>query len=166
MKIDDLTMQQRGNPSAVNHLLAQIQDLHNKVSSLNDARCFYDPQTASSSGVSHVPNQSLNIPSPRGMVSRDSCLPHDTPNSMGTSGSDFESPLARDGPSSAFFENPKNLASSLCGLRPGNTGNEVNHGEGVRREPQSSTIPTPRFTKNHSTWTRSHHTGELVLKMV
>ena len=28
----------------------------------------------------------------------------------------------------------------------------MRHGEGLRREPQSSTIPTPRFSKNPNTW--------------
>ena len=113
----------------------------------------------SGSGKSHVPSQPSSIPSPRGMRSRDSCLPHDTRNSMGNSGNVCESLLARDGPSSAFFDNPKNLASSFCGLRPGNTGNIMKHEEVVRREPQSSTIPAPRFTRNHSTWTPLYHTG-------
>ena len=152
-KIDQLSMQQRGNPPNVNQLLAQSQDLQDRVNSLNDAREFYDPETASSSGVSHVPSQQLSIPSPRGMISSDSCLPHDTRDSLGTSGNVFESLPARDGSSSAFFESPKNLASSSCGLRQGNTGNIMIHGEGVRRERQSCTIPTPRFTRNHSTWT-------------
>ena len=37
----------------MNPLLAQIQDLQNKVNSLNDAREFYDLETASSPGLSH-----------------------------------------------------------------------------------------------------------------
>ena len=37
-------------------------------------------------------------------------------NSMGTSGNVFESPLAREGPSSALFENSRNLEASCCGL--------------------------------------------------
>ena len=32
------------------------------------------------------------------------------------------------------------------------SGNTMRHGEGLRREPQSSTIPTPRFTRNYETW--------------
>ena len=43
----------------MNHLLAQIQDLQDKVSSLTDARGFYDPETASSSGATHVPSRPL-----------------------------------------------------------------------------------------------------------
>ena len=53
---------------------------------------LYDPETASSSGASHVPSQPLNIPSPRGVLGRDSGLPLETRNSMGTSGIAFESP--------------------------------------------------------------------------
>ena len=69
-----------GKPSTVNHLLAQTQDVQDMVNSLNDAREFYDRGTAGSSGVSHVPSQPLSVLGPRGMVSRDSCLPHDTRN--------------------------------------------------------------------------------------
>ena len=106
----------------MNQLEAQVQELQDKVSSLNDAKEFYDSETASSSGASHVFSQPLNIPSPRGMLSRDSGLPLDTRNSMGTSGSGFESLPAREGPSSALFENPLNLASSSCGLGSGTAG--------------------------------------------
>ena len=159
LRICELSVQKKDNPFTVNQLLGQIQDLQDKMNSSNNTREFYDPQSASSSGVSHVPSQPLSIPSSRGMISSDSFLPHDTRNSLGTSGNIFESQSARDGPSSAFFERPKNLASSSCGLRKGNTGKFMEHGGGVRREPQSSTIPTPRFTTNHSTWTPTYHTG-------
>ena len=40
----------------VSQLLTQIQDLQNKVNSLSDAREFYDAETASSSGATHVPS--------------------------------------------------------------------------------------------------------------
>ena len=146
-------MKQEENPSTVNQLLAQIQKLQEKVNSLNDAKEFYDPGTASSSGMSHVPSQSLSFPRPRGLISRDSCLPHGTRNSMGTSGNVFGNLPAQDGPSSALFENPRNLASSSCGLRSGDTGNIAKHVEGARREPHSLTIPTSRFTRNHESWT-------------
>ena len=56
---------------------------------------------------------------------------------MGTSGTVFESLLAREGPFSAFFENLQNLASSSCGLGSGNTGNIIEPGRGVRRYPIS-----------------------------
>ena len=106
LRIDELSLQQESE------LLTQIHDLQNKVNSLSDAREFFDRDTASSSGASHVPSQPLIIPSPREVRSRDSGLPRDTRNIMGTSGNVFKSLLAREGPSSFIFENSKNLASS------------------------------------------------------
>ena len=54
-------------------------------------RCenFYDPETASNSVATHVPSQLSTIPSPRTMRSRDSGLPRDARNTMGTSGNVF-----------------------------------------------------------------------------
>ena len=111
LKIDDLSLQQKGNPSTVSQLFTQVQDLQNKENSLTGTRAIYDPETGSSSGVS----QPLNIASPRGMLNRDSGLPLDTHSSLGTSGIVFVCQPAREGPSSAFFEK-MNLASSSCGL--------------------------------------------------
>ena len=54
---EELSMQQQRNPTTVSQMMAQIQDLQNKVNSLSDAREFYDPETASSSGATHVPDQ-------------------------------------------------------------------------------------------------------------
>ena len=51
LKIDELSMQQREHSSTVNQLLAEIQELQDKVNSLNDAKEFYDPETASSCGL-------------------------------------------------------------------------------------------------------------------
>ena len=82
-------------------------------------------ETASSSGVSHVPSQPLRIPSPRGMICRDSCLPHNTRHSMDTSGNVFEDLPAPEGRSPSFFENPMNSALSSCGLISGNTGSTM-----------------------------------------
>ena len=71
---------------------------------------FNDPETASSSGMSHVPSQSSRIPSPRGMLSRDSGVPHYSRNSMDTSGSVFESLPAQRKDISVFFPcSKKNL---------------------------------------------------------
>ena len=96
LRIDEMSLQQERNPTTVSQLLTQSQDLR---------RIFYDPETASNSGTSRVPSQPLNILSPGGMLSRDSGLPLDTRIIMGTSGSVFESLPAREGPSSAFYEN-------------------------------------------------------------
>ena len=56
------------------------------MSALKEEKEFYDPDTASGAGMSHVPSQHSRIPSPRGMLNRDSGLPLDTRNSMGFSG--------------------------------------------------------------------------------
>ena len=109
---------------------------------------FFDLETGSSSGASHIPSQPLIVSSPRGMLSRDSGLPLDTRKNMVTSGNVFESQPAREGPSSAFFENSKNLASSSSDLGPRNS---MEHGKGVRRDPQSSSTPTPRFDQGLGT---------------
>ena len=138
-------MQQERNPITVGQLLTQVQDLQNKANSLADVREFYDPESGSSSGALHVPNETSIIPSPRGILSRDSGLPLDVRKTKGTSGNVFESLPAPEGPSSALFENLQNLASSSCGLGPGTTGNILEHGRGVRRESQSSSTSTPRF---------------------
>ena len=69
-----------------------------KANSLSDAREFHDPETASSSGAPHAPNRPLTLPSSRGMPIRESGLPHNTRDIMGTSGNVFESLLAPEGP--------------------------------------------------------------------
>ena len=51
-RIEELSEQQERNPITAR---TQLQDLQNKVYSLADARENYDPETASSSGASHVP---------------------------------------------------------------------------------------------------------------
>ena len=88
-------MHQERTPTTVRQLLVQIQDLQNKVNSLSDAIEFHDSETGSSSGATHVSSQPLIIPSPRTMRSRDSGLPLDTRNSLGSSGNVFERLPAR-----------------------------------------------------------------------
>ena len=72
--------------STVNHFTVQIHELQDKVNSLNDSTKFFDLETASSSGLSHVAGQRVSIPSRRGMLRRDSCLQLDTRNSFGAFG--------------------------------------------------------------------------------
>ena len=72
-----------------------------KVNFLNDAKEFYE---------SHVPSQTMSIPSLRGII----CLQPDTRKSFDASGHVFEGRLARGELSSALFENSMNLASSTC----------------------------------------------------
>ena len=66
---------------------------------------------------------------------------------MGTSGNVFESLLAREEQPSDLFENSRSLASSSPGLRLSITGNTMVPEREVRRAPQDSSIPVPRFQK-------------------
>ena len=117
VRIDDLSLHQERNPTTVSQLLTQIQDWQNKANSLSDAREFYDPETASSSGASHVPSRPSAIPSPRTMPCRDSGLPHDTRKTTGTSRNVCERLPAREGQTKTLFNNSKNLATSSLELR-------------------------------------------------
>ena len=94
MRTDELYAQKKEEPSTVNELLSRIQDLEDKVNALNEEKEFYDPETASTSGMSHVPSQPSRIPSPRGMLRRDSGLPHFPRNSTCISGNVFAKPPA------------------------------------------------------------------------
>ena len=77
-RIDELSMHQERNPTRLSQLSTQIQDLQNKVNSLSDAREFYDPESGSSSGATHVPSQPPTMLSPRTMLRWDSGLPRNT----------------------------------------------------------------------------------------
>ena len=144
-RIDELSMQQERNPTTVSQLLTQIQDLQNKENSLSDAKEFYDSETASSSGATHVPSQPSTMPSPRTMPCRDSELPHDTRNIVGTSGNVFQRLPAREGQTSTLSNNSLNLSSSSQELTPDVPGNTKQLDRGMRREPKNSSIPVPRF---------------------
>ena len=54
MRSDELSIQKEENPSRVNQLMVQIQELLDNVNSLNDAKEFYDPEAARTVGLSHV----------------------------------------------------------------------------------------------------------------
>ena len=80
---------------------------------------------------------------------------------MGSSGNVFESPPAREGTFSALVQNSRKLASSCCGLRPDTTRNLMVSKREVKREPQNSSIPVPRFQRgagvlDHTGGTYSH----------
>ena len=112
--MDDLSIQEKESKSTVNQLMVQIQELQHEVNSPNDAREFFDPETASSFGSSHVPSQPMSIPSLRELIGRDSCLQLDTRNSFGMSGDVFEDLLAPSEPPAAFFGNLRSMASAPC----------------------------------------------------
>ena len=142
----------------MSQLLAQIQFSQNKVNSLSDAREFYDPESGSSSGATHVPDQTSTVLS---SSCRDSGLPHDTRNIMGTSGIVSERLQAREGPPSVLFENSKKSASSSQELRPDTTGTTRRRESEMRREPLTTSMPSPQFQSgggmlNHVGGTYSH----------
>ena len=103
----------RKNPSAVNHRVAQVQELQDKANFSNDAKQFNDPESASSSGLSRVPSQPTSIPSPRGMICRDSGLPHCTRYSTNTSGNVSESLPALGRISPSLPSNSKKIYQSI-----------------------------------------------------
>ena len=70
---------------------------------LSDARKFHDPDSGSSSGRSHVPNQPLITSSSRRKPSRDSGVPRDTRDDMSIQGNVIEDLPARVHPEE-FFE--------------------------------------------------------------
>ena len=144
LRTDELSTQKEESKSFVNRLVVQIHELQDKVNSLNGAKEFYDPEPASTSGLSHVPSQHVRSPSPRGMMS-DSCLQPDIRNSLGTSRHVFQNLPPRGEPSSAIFEN--------------STGKIAEQREVLRQEPPNHAIPTPRFTRMFSTWRPLYRAG-------
>ena len=84
MRTDELVCAKE-EPSPVNQLFSQIRTLQDNVCAVNEEKDFNDPESARCSGISHVPRQPSIIPSPRGMISRNSGFPHHTRNSMGSS---------------------------------------------------------------------------------
>ena len=146
--MDKLSKQQERGPNTVGQLLTLIKELQDKVNSLSDARDFHDPDTASSSGASHVPNKPFVISSSKRKLSCDSGLLRDTRNGVGIiQGNLFEDPLAREGHPTRFFENSRNLASSSRRLGNDSTGNVMEREQEVRQEPLHSSIPLPCFHK-------------------
>ena len=142
----------RKNQSAVNQPIVQFQELHDKANSLSDCRDFYDPETASSSGLSHVPSNPLSIPSLCGLISRDSCMQPDTRNSFGMPRNVFEDLPAPSEPPAAFLGNSRSMTSAPCDPMCPNTRRPAERANELERNPQNFAIPTPRSTRKLPTW--------------
>ena len=54
-------MYEERNTTTLSQMLTQIQGLQNKENSLSDARDFYDPESGSGSGATHVLDQDSTI---------------------------------------------------------------------------------------------------------
>ena len=161
-EIDELkkmccTEPEKESKSTVNQLMVQIQELQGWVNSLNDAFECFDPETASSYGSPHVPSQPMSIPSPCGLISRDSCLQLATRNSCGTSGHFFEDQSAPSELPAAFFGNSRSMASAPCELVSRNKGRLAERPNELERNLQNFAIPTPRFARKFSTCNPPSH---------
>ena len=82
---------------------------------------FYDPESGSSSGATHVPDRNSTILSPRTLPRCDSGLPRNTQNCTGIMGNVFARPSAQEGLSSTILNNSKNSASISQELRADTT---------------------------------------------
>ena len=111
--------------SSVSQMMAQIRELQNKVNSLSDAGKFYDPESGSSSGATHVPDRTSIVLSPRTLPRCDSGLPRDTLNGTGMTGNVFERPRPQEGLSSSIFHSSKNFGILLSEIEPRQQGERV-----------------------------------------
>ena len=85
------------------------------MNSLSDSKEFYDPDTASSSGASHVTSRPLTIPDSRTLLGRDSGLP---PTTRDITGNVFDRLPAQQGHPQDYFEYSQELVSSSRGVKP------------------------------------------------
>ena len=133
-------MQQR-DPQTVSQLLAQMRESQDKVNSLSDAREFHDPETAGSSGASHVTRPPLAKPSYRTVPRRDSGLPPETLNMMGISDVFWTTTCSRR-TTSKYLEKSRNLASSSRGVKPKLTEHTMTTGS--KRTPEQQDLSNSR----------------------
>ena len=122
--------------------MAQIRDLQNEVNSLSDTREFYDRESGSTSGATHVPDQNSMILSSTTLLRCDPGLPRSTQKCTGIMGNVFERPLAQEGESSTLFNNSKNLASSSQDMRAEISETARND---MKRESMVTPIQPPHF---------------------
>ena len=119
------------------------------MNSLSDAGRFYDPESGSSSGATHVPDQPSTILSSRTLPRCGSGLPRNTKNCTGIMGKVFERPPVQEELPSTVFQNSKNLASSSQDLRPDISG--------TARKSLNTPTRSPHFQSRSG---MSNHTGE------
>ena len=133
--------------------MARTRDVQKKMKSLSDAREFYDPELGSSSGATHVPDQTPTILSSRTVPRCDSGLPRNTQNCTGIMGNVFERPPVQEGLPSTIFHNSKNLASSSQDLRPDMS---VTAKREMERESLNTPTQSPHFQSRSG---MVNHTG-------
>ena len=79
------------------------------------------------------------------MPCRDSGLPHDSWNILGTSGNVFERLPGREGRTSTLFDDSKNLASSSLQTGPDGTETARKRDSEMNRDSLNTSIPSPHF---------------------
>ena len=134
LRTDGLNAQKKDEPSPVNQFLSQIQYLQGE--------CLERRERILRSGDSE---QLWNVPRSQSTLENSEPWRYAWPRFW------IAAPYTElDG----YFR--KRAQESICPSLPGTV---MRQGEGTRREPQSSTIPTPRFTRNHDTWNSIHRSG-------
>ena len=148
-------MHQERNLSTVSQLLTQIQDFQNKVNSLSDAREFYDPESGSSSGATHVPVDPLlfRVTGPSLAAILDCRMIHGI---LWVLQETLLIDFLPEKDEPTIFNDSKNLASSSLKLGRDAEGNIKRPEIEMRREPQNSSIPPRRFQRGAAVY---DHTG-------
>ena len=163
--LDEFSVQQETDPGTRSQIMTKIRDVQDNVNFLSDARDSHDPDSGSSSGHSHVPEQHRIISSSRRR--RPSCesgAPRSAQDDTSFRGNVFEDPLAQEN-SKEFFDNSKNFATSMT--RKDRTGNCL---EKQLTSVSMTPIPIPCFHKRvrskghesanyHTVMTGNHTSG-------
>ena len=125
-------------------------------------RILSDPESGSSSGATHVPDQTSTILSSRTLPRCDSGLRRNTQNCTVIMGNVFERPPAQEGLPSTIFHNSKNFACSSQGLRPDTTDTARKRENGMKRASVNTPTQSPHFQSRngmlpHAAGTPSHN---------
>ena len=99
--------------------MTQIRKLQNKVNYLSDTREFHDLESGSSSGATHVLDQTSTIMSSRTLPRCDSGLPCGAQNGKVITENVFERPPVQEGQSSTIFNNSKKVGIFISVLETG-----------------------------------------------
>ena len=121
---------------------------------------FYDPESGSSSGATHVPNSTPTILSSRTLPRCDSGLPRTTQYCTRIMRNVLARPPAQDGQYSTIFRISKNLASSSQDLRSDIS--ETARTE-MKRESLYTQTQLPHFQSRSGI---QNHTGGTILTVV
>ena len=140
-KLDELSVMQQRDPQTVSQLLAQMRESQDKVNSLSDAREFHDPETASSSGASHVTSPPLTNPSLQNCASPRFWIAAWNTQYDGISDV-FERLPAREGQPQNISKKSRNLASSSRGVKPKLTEHTMTTGS--KRRPKQQDLSNSR----------------------